>query len=89
MTSLPASEHARLERFLLAHENRFALALVRIPQFPLRAELAQSVEEFARQHNRPFRRFDFTGLRPIEVWSQIEGGMPPGTIAAQAYQPLL
>ena len=81
MINLSASELARLERFLLAHENRFALALVRIPQFPLRSELIQWAEDFGQQHERPFRRFDFTGLKPIEIWRRIEEGSPAGAIS--------
>jgi len=81
MINLSASELARIERFLLAHKNRFALALVRIPQFPLRSELIQWAEDFGQQHERPFRRFDFTGLKPIEIWRRIEEGSPAGAIS--------
>jgi tetratricopeptide (TPR) repeat protein len=81
MSALSAPEFARLDRFLRAHENRFALALIRIPQIPLRGEFAQRLEEFGREHHRPFHRFELAGLKPVEVWGRIEAGVPPGAIA--------
>ena len=81
MSELSAPEFARLDRFLRAHENRFALALIRIPQIPLREEFARRVEEFSLEHHRPFHRFELAGLKPVEVWGRIEAGLPPGAIA--------
>ena len=81
MSDLSAPEFARLDRFLSAHESRFALALVRIPQIPLREKLARSVEEFGREHGRPFHRFELAGLKPVEVWGRIEAGLPTGAVA--------
>ena len=81
MSDLSAPEFARLDRFLRAHENRFALALVRISQIPLREEFARRVEEFSREHHRPFQRFELAALKPVEVWGRIEAGLPPGGIA--------
>src|ERR1035437_459017 len=81
MSDLSAPEFARLDRFLRAHENRFALALVRISQIPLREEFARRVEEFSREHHRPFQRFELAALKPVEVWGRIEAGLPPGTVA--------
>jgi tetratricopeptide (TPR) repeat protein len=81
MSELSAPEFARLDRFLRAHENRFALALIRISQIPLREEFAQRLEEFSRKHHRPFHRFELAGLKPVEVWGRIEAGLPPGAIA--------
>jgi len=80
MSDLSAPEFARLDRFLSAHESRFALALVRIPQIPLREKLARSVEEFGREHGRPFHRFELAGLKPVEVWGRIAAGLPAGTV---------
>lgn len=81
MSELSAPEFARLDRFLRAHENRFALALVRIPQTSLREEFARRVAEFSLEHHRPFQRFELAGLKPVEVWNRIEAGLPPGAIA--------
>src|ERR1035437_1855263 len=81
MSDLSAPEFARLDRFLRAHENHFALALVRIPQIPLREEFARRVVEFSREHNRPFHQFELAGLKPVEVWGRIEAGLPTGAIA--------
>jgi tetratricopeptide (TPR) repeat protein len=80
MKTLSPTELGKLSRFLLAHQNRFALALVRIPQFDLRAEFAQWTRNFSAEKNRSFRHFDFTGLTPIQVWREIEKGLPPGAI---------
>src|SRR5436190_23232255 len=81
MSDSSAPEFARLDRFLRANENRFALALVRIPQIPLREAFGQWVEEFSREHQRRFHRFELAGLKPVEVWGQIEAGLPPGAVA--------
>src|SRR5256885_14836102 len=81
MSDLSAPEFARLDRFLRAHEDRFALALVRIPQIPLREAFAQRVEEVSREHHRPFHRFELAGLKPVEVWGQVEAGLPPRGVA--------
>jgi tetratricopeptide (TPR) repeat protein len=81
MSDLSAPEFARLDRFLRAHESRFALALVRIPQIPLREKFARRVEEFSREHGRFFHRFELAGLKPVEAWGRIEAGLPPGAVA--------
>src|ERR1035441_8564038 len=81
MSDLSVPEFARLDRFLRAHENRFALALVRIPQIPLREDFAGRLDEFSREHHRPFHRFELAALKPVEVWGRIEAGLPPGGIA--------
>src|SRR4051794_26530601 len=81
MSDVSAPEFARLDRFLRAHENRFALALVRIPQTRLREEFARRVEETAGELQRRFHRFEFAGLKPLEVWGRIEAGLPVGAIA--------
>jgi tetratricopeptide (TPR) repeat protein len=80
MSDLSAPEFARLDRFLRAHETRFALALVRIPQIPLRAEFARWLDEFSREHHRPFHRFELAGLKPVEVWGRIAAGLPAGAV---------
>jgi tetratricopeptide (TPR) repeat protein len=81
MSALSGPEFGRMDRFLRAHENRFALALVRLPQIPLREEFARLVEEFSLEHHRPFHRFELAGLKPVEVWGRIEAGLPSGSIA--------
>src|ERR1035438_9001801 len=81
MSDISGSEFARLDRFLRAHESRFALALVRIPQIPLREEFARRLEEFSREHHRLFHRFELAGLKAVEVWGRIEARLPHGAIA--------
>jgi tetratricopeptide (TPR) repeat protein len=81
MSELSAPEFARLDRFLRAHETRFALALIRMPQITLREEFARWLEEFSQEHHRPFHRFDLAGLNPVEVWGRIAAGLPAGTVA--------
>jgi tetratricopeptide (TPR) repeat protein len=70
-----------LERFLSAHEQRFALALVRIPQVPLRDEFSAQIEQWCAEHRRPFIRFKLAGLTPDQVWQKIRSGTPAGTVA--------
>ena len=81
MSSLSGSGLARLDRFLRAHEQRFALALVRIPQIPLRDEFSARIEQWCGEHQRRFLRFKLAGLKPDQVWEQIKSGMPVGTVA--------
>uniref|UniRef100_Q024L1 Tetratricopeptide TPR_2 repeat protein n=1 Tax=Solibacter usitatus (strain Ellin6076) TaxID=234267 RepID=Q024L1_SOLUE len=81
MSSLSTAELTRLERFLGAHDSRFALALVRMPQTPQREEFARRLQEFSGEQQRPFHRFDLAGLGTGEVWGKVEQGLPVGTIA--------
>lgn len=81
MNALPESEFARLKRFLSAHEQRFALALVRIPQVPLRDEFSAQIEQWCTEHDRPFLRSKLAGLKPDQVWERIRSGTPTGAVA--------
>lgn len=80
MSTLSTPEITRLDRFLRAHEKRFALAIVRIPQIPLREEFARWVEEFSREHHRPFHRFELSGVRPDDAWGRIQAGVATGAV---------
>ncbi len=71
MTGSP-DELARVGRFLDAHRDRFALALVRIPRLDVRREFAKWAEaNFSREHNRPFRLLEGAGLTPIQIWEKM------------------
>lgn len=78
MAELSPGELARLERFLTAHSERFALALVRV--WGPATQLEQWVREFSISHERPFRIVDAANLQPLAVWEQLAQQGLPGCI---------
>jgi len=81
MSGLSESELSRLDRFLSAHAERFALALVRIPQLPIRDEFSTHIVHWCEGHGRLFRRFQLAGLKADGVWERIRSGIQVGAVA--------
>ncbi len=79
--SLEPSELAKLSRYLRAHRDRFALAVVRAPQLDVREELQRWVESLAVGEQRPYRLLDCTSLSANAVWEQITQGVPAGAMS--------
>ena len=72
-------ELVRLGRFLEAHHDRFALALVRIPTVQ-RRELTRWVANFCEERHRSVLNLDGSKLNAMEVWHRIERNRPAGGV---------
>lgn len=73
-------ELARLHKFISGHREKFALALVRVPQLDVREELRVWAASVAGELGCELVVIDGTGQTVHQIWDQIAAGSRPGDV---------